>query len=1694
MHRERRTHGSLSGKFGVGSLWKIALLAAAWLSIDWPAIRAEGVTIVTHGSTCTIYARITDGSRTRYLYAAPVLRFNDPPSAGHASSGTCIRFDGTDDYVDCGASGVLMPTAAITVEAWIYANAWTTEEWRGTIVGKDQMGPDSGWVLRTGDNGRATFVIANSANQWPTAMTAQLMVTGQWYHLAGTYDGNTIRTYINGVERASGDDAAAPGIAASACSVRIGASGGFPSRYFNGRIDDVRIWNVARTAAQIQADMNRGLAGNEPGLVGYWRFDEGSGTVANDATSNHNDGTLTNGPTWLTPGHVVVVNDNLARTVSMTSDSTVTLEGYDPDGDRLTASLTRLPAAGTGALYQYGPGGARGGLISTTPTTVLDSQMRVVYAPVSPSPSYNAVLRWKVNDGLVDSDNTATYTLTVPNTTPPPPEILVDKDSPGPVHDGRSWATAYLTIGAAIADSGSTTAPIWVANGTYNEAITLQNSRKLYGGFQGYGGAEETTVTQRNWTANPVVIDGSTARSGSPAYHVVTFDGVTSTTLDGFGITGGVADNSTWAESSGGGIWCINANASNHIANCRIYGNSGVWYSGGAFWDNSRVAMTDCEIMQNTCNAGGGLGFMSGSAPDLTNCRIHNNSVENWGGGLYCTGSGVHPRLTGCEIRGNMADSGGGMQLADSAAATLVNCVLSDNSGGTGGAVCVTQASATLIHCTISGNSGYSGGALWMDSATCLLRNCIMEGNSGIAIFESSGSGPTLDTCLFYNNPDGAYQDATSRLYLDSETAALNADRPKCTGNLCGDPAFRDRPGSDFHLTYQSAAVDTGTSASVTTDKDGVVRPIDIAGRGANGTGREFDIGAYEYVYQAGAVIALWPESVDFGKQGVNRGPMAPRAFVIKNNGAGALVFTSIGTTGSPAFSPAVPPDTSNLASGTTRTVSVRFDPSAVGVTTGTLRIVSNAINTPTYNAALRGEGINTAPLAGLPVAGSALHFDGANYVNAGSGARLTTNSLSWSFWARRETADADQDILYHPFDAGGSLLAFFDYEYFYFRLYDTGGNSGRLELADDPAGWLNEWHHWAGTYDGLTGRMVLYLDGVAVSTDTTTLDFAPTTGTLFIGGDDGGYFFTGQMDEVHYWRRPLTPDEIRAGVHRRLRGGETGLIGCWRFDEGAGMATADLSPNGNNGALTTGTTWVTPSTAPIVNDDPTTTAGTADKVLTLDGVDIDSDVLAARVAQLPAAGKGHLYQYGPGGARGAAIASVPAPVSDAQRRVLYAFDAQPTTYSAVVRWKVNDGLVDSDNTATYTLTVRNVLPATPVMMAEPAWTAGTQNTVFWNAVTDTTTYTVQCDDARDFLTPYATAVVSSATLSRTFTALTNGRTYWYRVDASNGYGTSAWSAATSSTQDAAPPTAPGTPTDAGAYTSSTSVRFNWTAASDGTSGSGVVSYDLQVGTTPGGSNIFNANVGNVLTRTVTGTNGQTLYARVRAHDAVGYIGTWSGNSDGILIDTVPPGAPGRPTDAGAFTSSTSVRFNWTAAADPGGQGASGIRSYELWVGTTLGANNVFKGDVGNVLSRVVTGSSGQTLYGRVRALDRAGNVGAWSGNSNGITIDTVKPRLANATAPDWYSVIVTFNEPVQNADKAANYSCSGGLAVVGAKRDSDTQYRLTTSRQKPGMAYTLTVSTTVKDRAGNPLDSNYRSRTFSGGRLTAVRSWSLYR
>lgn len=70
------------------------------------------------------------------------------------------------------------------------------------------------------------------------------------------------------------------------------------AEYWQGRLDEIRIWDRVRTAAEIEGDENRSLTGNEPGLIGDYPFSEESGTTTTDASPAAGDGTLI-GCTWV---------------------------------------------------------------------------------------------------------------------------------------------------------------------------------------------------------------------------------------------------------------------------------------------------------------------------------------------------------------------------------------------------------------------------------------------------------------------------------------------------------------------------------------------------------------------------------------------------------------------------------------------------------------------------------------------------------------------------------------------------------------------------------------------------------------------------------------------------------------------------------------------------------------------------------------------------------------------------------------------------------------------------------------------------------------------------------------------------------------------------------------------------------------------------------------------------------------------------------------------------------------------------------------------------------------------------------------------------------------------------------------------------------------------------------------------------
>jgi len=165
--------------------------------------------------------------------------------------GGALIFSGTNAVVTISNSASLDLTTGMTVEAWVDPSV-VNNAWRDVIYkGKDNYFLEgtslSGSVPGAGGTFGASDQVLYGAAGLPT---------NTWSHLAATYDGSNIRLYVNGAQTAS---AAQSGmIATSTNPLQIGGDS-FYGQFYKGTIDEVRIYNVALTAAQIQSDMTTPL-------------------------------------------------------------------------------------------------------------------------------------------------------------------------------------------------------------------------------------------------------------------------------------------------------------------------------------------------------------------------------------------------------------------------------------------------------------------------------------------------------------------------------------------------------------------------------------------------------------------------------------------------------------------------------------------------------------------------------------------------------------------------------------------------------------------------------------------------------------------------------------------------------------------------------------------------------------------------------------------------------------------------------------------------------------------------------------------------------------------------------------------------------------------------------------------------------------------------------------------------------------------------------------------------------------------------------------------------------------------------------------------------------------------------------------------------------------------------------------------
>ncbi len=160
-------------------------------------------------------------------------------------------FDGTSTYVvNAANNSAFTLTNAVTMVAWVKVNASGTDM---KIISKRPS-----YVLTVYNNNipETEIFIGGSSQDTRSAGGGTTLVNGVWYQIAGTYDGSTVKTYVNGVlDR----QVSASGIMSSTTyAIDLGKTADGIANYFNGLIDDARVYNRALTAAQIAALYNGG--------------------------------------------------------------------------------------------------------------------------------------------------------------------------------------------------------------------------------------------------------------------------------------------------------------------------------------------------------------------------------------------------------------------------------------------------------------------------------------------------------------------------------------------------------------------------------------------------------------------------------------------------------------------------------------------------------------------------------------------------------------------------------------------------------------------------------------------------------------------------------------------------------------------------------------------------------------------------------------------------------------------------------------------------------------------------------------------------------------------------------------------------------------------------------------------------------------------------------------------------------------------------------------------------------------------------------------------------------------------------------------------------------------------------------------------------------------------------------------------
>jgi hypothetical protein len=229
------------------------------------------------------------------MFPTKLSIISQPPAQSTTpfSNSYSLVFDACDDYVSIGdVSDLDFGSGNFSVSFW----GKTGTDAIQTILGKQDTG--SGWYLYYDTDDRILYYDRKNGD-YTIGSADSFDPDGVWRHVVFVKEGAVGKIYVNGSDATASTDDISLDVDSAGDNFEIGRRnlGGSVTREFNGSLDEIAIFDAALSSSAVSTIYNSGTPKDESStsnLVGYWRFEEGSGSSVADSSSNSNAGTIYN--------------------------------------------------------------------------------------------------------------------------------------------------------------------------------------------------------------------------------------------------------------------------------------------------------------------------------------------------------------------------------------------------------------------------------------------------------------------------------------------------------------------------------------------------------------------------------------------------------------------------------------------------------------------------------------------------------------------------------------------------------------------------------------------------------------------------------------------------------------------------------------------------------------------------------------------------------------------------------------------------------------------------------------------------------------------------------------------------------------------------------------------------------------------------------------------------------------------------------------------------------------------------------------------------------------------------------------------------------------------------------------------------------------------------------------------------------